>query len=340
VTARTSVRSSLGWAFGISLSILFVSLWGRAVVVDTETLGESLAPLARSEMVVDYVTDWMGDELVGSGVPTDIVDPAIDRFMESSVVTTAVDSLVAEVVVAAASPDPSGSSVDVRSHLAPAVPEVTQGLEDLGYGFTRSQVQGVVEDLDPIVIRQPGQSALVGPNSPTAARLGIASLIAAIGLAVFGSAYIRLSEDRLMALRSLLNRVAVGGLSFAVLLRLGAWVLDPAGGRAPVPETVANLASSKWWLPLQVALVAAAVAAVVYVVPTRALQTGPVGQFVYVVGPEMGVEVRPVTVARGEGDLSVVASGLEPGDKVVVRGALRLSRGAKVKIQPEGAKAL
>ncbi|HEU4319320.1 MAG TPA: hypothetical protein VFS66_04500 [Acidimicrobiia bacterium] len=266
MTARGTTQSSLGWAFGICLSVLFVSLWGRAVVVDTETLGESLAPLGRSEVVVDYVTDWMGDELVASGVPTDVVDPAIDRFMESSAVTSAVDGLVAEVVVAAASPDPAGSNVDVRSHLAPAVPEVAQGLEDLGYGFTRSQVQGVVEDLDPIVIRQPGQSALVGPNSPTAARLGIASLIATIGLTVFGSVYIRLSEDRVTALRRLLNRVAVSGLSFAVLLRLGAWVVDPAGGRAPVPETLANLAASKWLTPLQVGLVAAVVAAVVYVV--------------------------------------------------------------------------
>ena len=265
MSVRNSAHSALGWAFGISLSVLFVSLWGRAVVIDTDTLGESLAPLGSSDLVADYVTDWMSDELVGSGVPVEVVDPVVDRFVESAVVGSAVDRLVAEVVGAAASPDPAGSSVDVRSLLAPTVPEVADGLADLGYGFTRNQVHEVVEDLDPLVIRQPGQSAFVGPNSPTATRLGIASLIAAISLAVFGSAYVRLSQDRILAVRSLLNRVAVGGLSFAVLLRLGAWVVDPTGGRAPVPETLANLAASKWWLPLQVAAVAAAVAAAVYV---------------------------------------------------------------------------
>ena len=71
---RDSAKSTLGWAFGISLTILFISLWGRAVVVDTDTLGESLAPLSGSAMVVEYVADWMGQELVESGVDPDLVD--------------------------------------------------------------------------------------------------------------------------------------------------------------------------------------------------------------------------------------------------------------------------
>jgi len=44
-------------------------------------------------------------------------------------------------------------------------------------------------------------------------------------------------------------------------------------------------------------------------VPSRALQTGPNGQFVYIVKPDMTAEVRKVVVARAEGDLSVLAEG-------------------------------
>lgn len=69
------------------------------------------------------------------------------------------------------------------------------------------------------------------------------------------------------------------------------------------------------------------------VVPSRALQTGPDGQFVYVVKADMTAEARKVTALRSEGDLTVLADGaLAKGERVVVRGALRLAPGVKVSI--------
>jgi len=70
------------------------------------------------------------------------------------------------------------------------------------------------------------------------------------------------------------------------------------------------------------------------VVPSRALQTGSSGQFVYVIKADMAAEMRKVVVTRTEGDISVLAEGpVAKGDKVVVRGALRLAPGAKVVVQ-------
>lgn len=74
------------------------------------------------------------------------------------------------------------------------------------------------------------------------------------------------------------------------------------------------------------------------VIPSRALQTGPMGQFVYVVKDDMSAEVRKVAVSRSEGELAVVSAGVKPGEQVVIRGALRLSPGAKVTIQTDGGK--
>jgi multidrug efflux system membrane fusion protein len=69
------------------------------------------------------------------------------------------------------------------------------------------------------------------------------------------------------------------------------------------------------------------------IVPSRALQTGPDGQFVYVVTPDMTVEVRKVVATRTEGEMTVLAGGdLAKGEQVVVRGALRLAPGIKVNI--------
>jgi len=67
------------------------------------------------------------------------------------------------------------------------------------------------------------------------------------------------------------------------------------------------------------------------VIPTVALQPGQNGQFVYVVKPDNTVEARPVTVALSDGDTSAIGAGLEPGDKVVTEGQLRLKPGAAVK---------
>jgi len=53
------------------------------------------------------------------------------------------------------------------------------------------------------------------------------------------------------------------------------------------------------------------------IVPSRALQTGPNGQFVYVVKADMTAEMRKVVVSRTEGDMAVLAEGnLAPGIKV------------------------
>lgn len=68
-------------------------------------------------------------------------------------------------------------------------------------------------------------------------------------------------------------------------------------------------------------------------VPSKAVQTGPNGQYVFVVKSDMSVEIRPVTVDRSTGDLSVIATGLSKGEKVVTQGQLRLTPGAKVAVK-------
>ena len=67
------------------------------------------------------------------------------------------------------------------------------------------------------------------------------------------------------------------------------------------------------------------------VIPSAAVQTGPEGQYVYVVGEDMTAEVRRVSVQRTEGERAIVAQGLARNERVVTRGQLRL--GPKVRVQ-------
>ena len=67
-------------------------------------------------------------------------------------------------------------------------------------------------------------------------------------------------------------------------------------------------------------------------IPARSVQTGPNGQYVYVVKEDKTAELRKVTVERSEGE-QVVVKGLAKDEQVVTRGALRLAPGVRVEIR-------
>jgi multidrug efflux system membrane fusion protein len=69
------------------------------------------------------------------------------------------------------------------------------------------------------------------------------------------------------------------------------------------------------------------------VVPTKAIQTGQQGEYVYVITPQSTAESRPVTTSGTYQDLTLVTSGLEPGEQVVVNGQLRVAPNGKVIVQ-------
>jgi membrane fusion protein (multidrug efflux system) len=64
--------------------------------------------------------------------------------------------------------------------------------------------------------------------------------------------------------------------------------------------------------------------------PQRAVQQGPRGHFVWVVGKEAKVEQRPVVVGDWHGDEWFIFEGLRSGEQVVVDGALTLRPGMAV----------
>src|SRR5215467_3049286 len=68
------------------------------------------------------------------------------------------------------------------------------------------------------------------------------------------------------------------------------------------------------------------------VTPSAAVQNGPNGQYVFVIKPDLTAELRNIKVTRAEGDDTVVASGLQPGDQVVTVGQVRLAPGTKVSV--------
>lgn len=67
-------------------------------------------------------------------------------------------------------------------------------------------------------------------------------------------------------------------------------------------------------------------------VPTAAVRRGTQGTFAYVVQADQTVALRPIEVDVSEGDTASVATGLSPGDLVVIDGIEGLRDGSRVEI--------
>ena len=66
------------------------------------------------------------------------------------------------------------------------------------------------------------------------------------------------------------------------------------------------------------------------VAPSAAVQNGPNGQYVFVVNSDQTVTLRDIKVQRADGEDTIIASGLKPGEQVVTVGQLRLAPGIRV----------
>ena len=71
------------------------------------------------------------------------------------------------------------------------------------------------------------------------------------------------------------------------------------------------------------------------VVADSAVQRGPNGLYVYVVGPDSKAQLRNVTVGRIEGGQAQIENGLSPGDRVVTAGHYRVVPGGLVHVLQE-----
>ena len=67
-------------------------------------------------------------------------------------------------------------------------------------------------------------------------------------------------------------------------------------------------------------------------VPQRAVLEGPQGKFVYIVDEKGTAQPRPLEVGDWAGDAWIITKGVQPGDKVIVEGLMRLGPGAPVRI--------
>ena len=68
-------------------------------------------------------------------------------------------------------------------------------------------------------------------------------------------------------------------------------------------------------------------------VPSKAVQLGPEGNYVYVLGTDERVDLRPVEVLGAQNGYTAIRGEVKANDQVITDGQLRLTPGAKVRVQ-------
>lgn len=106
--------------------------------------------------------------------------------------------------------------------------------------------------------------------------------------------------------------------------------IDTASGTVQLKASFANREHRLW--PGQFVKVRLLLGTIddALVVPASAIQRGPNGTFVYLVGPDSKVALRPVRVERIVDGKAIVAAGLAAGDAVVAEGQGKLRPGATI----------
>jgi len=156
----------------------------------------------------------------------------------------------------------------------------------------------------------------------------------ALGFTLSEDAYARVSK----AIRDAGDRplpVEAYGRDGGELLGSGELVMlnnqiDSASGTLQLKAQCRNLAHKLW--PGQFVNVKLKLGARkgVQVVPATAVQRGPDGTFVYVVGDDGSVKQRPVSVTALQNGDAIIGKGLKPGEQIVVDGHSKLRPGARV----------
>jgi len=109
-------------------------------------------------------------------------------------------------------------------------------------------------------------------------------------------------------------------------------VIDQATDMIRLKAMFANADDQLWPGQYVNARVLVAIKRNVLTIPSSAVQRGPQGLFAWIVTSKNNAEPRPLQVGLTTSDLTVVASGLSEGERVVIDGHYRLRRGALVTI--------
>jgi hypothetical protein len=300
---RTVSLAVVLWLFGLSTTVLLIGLWGRSVATDEVTLETSARAVLESELVNDRMDEWIGDAMaVAADRAPDDIAGAVADVTSSRAFRNVLDDLVDQSVAAALAPPGEAVTIDLSGSVEAMVPGVVEALSRSGVEVDRDVIRADVAALADVVLASPRSRDGAGAARSAAQILTWVFVFGLGGLAVNGAAAILLAPDRLRQARSLGVRLAVSAVTFAIILRIGAWAVDPRGGRSSIRTGGSVLLASNGHVPVLVALVAGAmVACATYVLVRRRRRRGVRPDDGSQPGPRNGDRASTASVPVGVG---------------------------------------
>ncbi len=274
-TGPTAARRFASWlllyVFGLSVTTLLVGVWGQAVSGDEEALAAGVRAAVATEFVAERMEAWLAE--AAGGVPEVEAAATLQRVAATPEMAAAVDVLVEAIVDGAVAEPGRSATVDVAAALAPVGRVMAEELSRAGIEASPEEVTAALSGLEPIVLDASAQIAGVA----TMARgvLTVAALAATGVAAAAGGLSVFLSDDRVRMARSLLFRLAVAAMTFILFARIGAWALDPGGGRSPVAAGGAALLRSHTGILMAIMAAGALAGSGLGVYAVRRRRTGP-----------------------------------------------------------------
>jgi len=110
--------------------------------------------------------------------------------------------------------------------------------------------------------------------------------------------------------------------------------VDPSTGTIQLKATFGNSDNRLWPGQFLNVLLTLTTEPNAMVVPSQAIQTGQQGPYVFVVTPDLTVEMRSIAPGLALDGETIVQKGLTPGERVVTEGQIRLVPGARVDVKP------
>jgi len=123
-----------------------------------------------------------------------------------------------------------------------------------------------------------------------------------------------------------------GELLGAGELRIADNRVDPSTGTVELKARFANADQHLWPGQFVNVRLGLQVLAGATTVPTSAVNRGPNGQYVFVVGADNHVQMRVVTLAGTQDKVAIIQAGVGPGERVVTDGQMTLKAGSLVRV--------
>ncbi len=256
----------------MATTLLLVGLWGRAVVHDQPTIQASARSVVNAEIASDRIYSWIEDAVMASGdVDPETAEQVVSELADHPEIEIALESLVDQFVGALFVHEGDAATLELAETLGPVVPLISATLAQHDESIDTEVLTAALAQAEDVDLETGDAATVARIVNDARGVLSVIVVLALFALVLTGASAIWLSSSRLAMVRTLATRIVLSALSFTVLFRTGAWVLDPSGGGSPIASGSAILLGSNTHVFGLVGALSAAVALVVawYVWRTR-----------------------------------------------------------------------